>query len=212
LKQFISECKKQAIPITETGFDDYLADESRFRGHASALVRACEIRHVVETVRLGAKYGIRLTVVAGKTSLTGAPVPLGGVIIDLAGLDSIDPYDPSVVGPGAVLKRYRDHVDSQGLFYPPDPTSADSCSIGGNVACNASGALSYLYGPTRDYIRGLKIVLPTGNLLDIDRGVVTSAAGLFHIPGDLLIGDSPQELTIPWTWWICSSVVKAFWE
>ena len=146
---------------------------------------------------MAVKYGVRLTVVSGKTSLTGAPVPLGGVIIDLAGLDSIDPDDPSVVGPGTVLKRYRDYVDSQGLFYPPDPTSADSCTIGGNVACNASGALSYLYGPTRDYIRGLKIVLPTGNLLDIDRGVVTSAAGQFNIPRDLLIGDSPQELTIP---------------
>lgn len=197
MEQFISECKKQGIPVTETGFDDYLADESRFRGHASALVRAREIRHVVETVKLGAKHGIRLTAVSGKTSLTGAPVPLGGVIIDLAGLDSIDPDDPSVVGPGAVLKRYRDYVDSQGLFYPPDPTSADSCTLGGNVACNASGALSYLYGPTRDYIRGLKIVLPSGNLLDIERGAVTSVAGLFNIPRDLLIGAGPQELTIP---------------
>ena len=197
MEQFISECKKQAIPVTETGFDDHLSDESRFRGHAFALVRAREIRHVVETVKLGAKYGIRLTVVAGKTSLTGAPVPLGGVIIDLKGLDSIGPDDPSVVGPGAVLKRYRDYVDSQGLFYPPDPTSADSCAVGGNVACNASGALSYLYGPTRDYIRGLKIVLPTGDLLDIERGAVTSAAGLFHIPGELLTGSGPQKLTVP---------------
>ncbi len=197
MEQFISECKKHAIPITETGFDDYLADESRFRGHAFALVRAREIRHVVEAVKLGAQYGVRLTVVSGKTSLTGAPVPLGGVIIDLTGLDSIDPDDPSVVGPGIVLKRYRDYVDSQGLFYPPDPTSADSCTIGGNVACNASGALSYLYGPTRDYIRGLKIVLPTGHLLDIERGAVTSNAGLFDVPKDLLIGDNPQKLTIP---------------
>ena len=197
MEQFISECKKQLIPVTETGFDDYLADESRFRGHAFALVRAREVRHVVETVKLCAECGIRLTVVAGKTSLTGAPVPLGGVIIDLAALDSIDPDDPSVVGPGTILKRYRDHVESQGLFYPPDPTSADSCAIGGNVACNASGALSYLYGPTRDYIRGLKIVLPAGDLLDIERGAVTSAAGRFNIPRDLLIGDSPQELTIP---------------
>lgn len=197
MEHFISECKKQAIPVTEAGFDDYLADESRFRGHAFALVRAREIRHIVETVKLGAKYGVRLTAVSGKTSLTGAPVPLGGVIIDLAGLDSIDPDDASVVGPGIVLKRYRDYVDSQGLFYPPDPTSADSCAIGGNVACNASGALSYLYGPTRDYIRGLKIVLATGNVLDIERGSVSSDAGVFNIPRDLLTGDSPQELTIP---------------
>ncbi|MGO9120871.1 MAG: FAD-binding oxidoreductase [Desulfomonilaceae bacterium] len=174
-----------------------MADESRFRGHASALIRAREIRHVVETVKLAVKYTVRLTVVSGKTSLTGAPVPLGGVIIDLAGLDSIDPEDPSEVGPGTILKRYRDHLDSRGLFYPPDPTSADSCSIGGNVVCNASGALSYLYGPTRDYIRGLKIVLPTGNLLDIERGAVTSSAGFFNIPKELLMGDSPQELKIP---------------
>ena len=211
MEQFISDCKRKSIPIIETGFDDYLADESRFRGHASALIRAREIRHVVETVKLAVKYTIRLTVVSGKTSLTGAPVPLDGVIIDLAGLDSIDPQNPSVVGPGIILKRYRDHVESRGLFYPPDPTSADSCSIGGNVVCNASGALSYLYGPTRDYIRGLKIVLPTGNILDIERGAVTSSAGFFNIPKELLIGDSPQELKIPVptrgsrSWKICKS-------
>jgi D-lactate dehydrogenase (cytochrome) len=211
LEQFISDCKRKSIPIIETGFDDYLADESRFRGHASALIRAREIRHVVETVKLAVKYTIRLTVVSGKTSLTGAPVPLDGVIIDLAGLDSIDPDDPSVVGPGIILKRYRDHVESRGLFYPSDPTSADSCSIGGNVVCNASGALSYLYGPTRDYLRGLKIVLPTGNILDIERGAVTSSAGFFNIPKELLIGDSPQELKIPVptkgsrSWKICKS-------
>ena len=163
----------------------------------SALIRAREIRHVVETVKLAVKYTVSLTVVSGKTSLTGAPVPLGGVIIDVAGLDFIDPEDPSEVGPGTILKRYRDHLDSRGLFYPPDPTSADSCSIGGNVVCNASGALSYLYGPTRDYIRGLKIVLPTGNILNIERGAIISSAGFFNIPIDLLIGNSPQELKIP---------------
>jgi D-lactate dehydrogenase (cytochrome) len=197
LEQFISECKKRSIPIIETDFDDYLADESRFRGHASALIHTREVRHLVETVKLAARYAVELTVVSGKTSLTGASVPLGGVIVDLAGLDSIDPEDPSEVGPGTILKRYRDHVESLGLFYPPDPTSADSCSIGGNVACNASGALSYLYGPTRDYIRGLKIVLPTGNILDIERGAVTSSAGFFNISRNLFTGTSPQELTIP---------------
>ncbi len=197
MQQFISECKKKSIPIIETGFDNYLADESRFRGYASGLIRAREIGHVVETVKLAVKHTVGLTVVSGKTSLTGAPVPLGGTIIDLSGLDSINPDDPSEVGPGTVLKRYRDHVDTYGLFYPPDPTSADSCSIGGNVACNASGALSYLYGPTRDYIRGLKIVLPTGNILDIERDDVTSSAGFFNIQKELLIGDSPQELRIP---------------
>ncbi|HTY25634.1 MAG TPA: FAD-binding oxidoreductase [Desulfomonilaceae bacterium] len=197
LKEFLSESKGFAVPITETNFEDYLTDESRFRGYASALVRAREERHVIDLVRLANRYGVRLTVVSGKTSLTGAPIPLGGVVIDIKGLDSISSSDPTVVGPGVIVRHYKEHVDGLGFFYPPDPTSKDSCTIGGNVACNASGALSYLYGPTRDYIQGLKIVLPTGTVLDIKRGDITSAGGAFRIPDGLLTDHGTRDLVVP---------------
>ncbi len=179
------------------GFEDYLRDESRFRGHAFGLVRARGEEDVLDVLQVVNRLHIPLTVVSGKTSLTGGSVPLGGVILDLKGLDFVDKNDPALVGPGIVLKAYKDHVAGRGLFYPPDPTSEDSCTLGGNVACNASGALSYLYGPTRNYIRGLKLALPTGTALEIERGQIVSDHGYLTIPANSTMPPETGDLIIP---------------
>jgi D-lactate dehydrogenase (cytochrome) len=211
LHEFIQECGSLGISLVRKGIESYFTDEARFRGHASALARICEVRPLLALVKAANKHCVKITVVSGKTSLTGAAIPLDGVVVDLKGLDFIDRDDPSVVGPGVILKEYKTYVDLKGLFYPPDPTSEESCTIGGNVACNASGALSYLYGPTRDYVSGLKVLLPTGAILDIDRGQVTSSHGLFRIPADLLTDEDPKPLNIPAPkrgsrpWRICKS-------
>lgn len=185
------------IPFVEAGFEDYLRDESRFQGHACGLVRCRDERDVIDALRVANKFSIPLTAVSGKTSLTGASVPLGGLILDVKGLASIAPNDPTLVGPGVVLKHYKDHVASMGLFYPPDPTSEDSCTLGGNVACNASGPLSYLYGPTRNYVHGLRLALPTGTVLEIERGQVISDKGIFRVPADSMLPVGAEDLLVP---------------
>jgi D-lactate dehydrogenase (cytochrome) len=81
-------------------------------------------------------------------------------------------------------------VDQQGLLYPPDPTER-GCFVGGNVATNASGARTFKYGPTRNYIRRLKIVLASGEVIDLRRGGVHADANR-----RLRIGNS-IELTLP---------------
>jgi D-lactate dehydrogenase (cytochrome) len=211
LHEFIQECGSLGISLVRKGIDNYFADEARFCGHASALARIREVRPLLDLVKAANKHCVKITIVSGKTSLTGAAVPLEGVVVDLKGLDFIDQDDPSVVGPGVILKDYKNYVHLKGLFYPPDPTSEESCTIGGNVACNASGALSYFYGPTRDYVSGLKVLLPTGAILDIDRGQVTSSHGLFRIPAALLTDNDSNPLNIPAPkrgsppWRICKS-------
>jgi D-lactate dehydrogenase (cytochrome) len=65
-------------------------------------------------------------------------------------------------------------VDHEGLLYPPDPTER-GCFVGGNVATNASGARTFKYGPTRNYINRLKVVLASGEVLDLRRGEVRAA-------------------------------------
>ncbi len=103
-----------------------------------------------------------------------------------------------------------------GLFYPPDPTSEESCTLGGNVACNASGALSYLYGPTRAYVRGLKLVLALGSILDIERGQVKSRDGFFTVPGRSLDPPISHDLKIPVprrgapSWSVCKSAAGLY--
>ncbi len=194
---FFSDVRGLGIPVVRTGFEGYLRDESRFQGFADGLIRALQPRHVRDVLRLARSWNVPITVVSGKTSLTGACVPVGGVVLDVKGLDFVDPRDPSRVGPGVILRHYKDHVDRMGLFYPPDPTSEESCTLGGNVACNASGALSYLYGPTRTYVRGMKLVLALGSFLDIERGQVQSSDGFFTIPARSLDPPMPHDLKIP---------------
>jgi D-lactate dehydrogenase (cytochrome) len=195
--QFLADCRKFGIRVSTSGFEDYLHDESRLHGHAAGLIRASNESDVIECLRLANKWRVPLTVVSGKTSLTGASVPFGGAVLDVRALDYVDQKRPSIVGPGIVLKIYREIVSAAGLFYPPDPSSENSCTLGGNVACNASGPQSYLYGPTRDYITGLKVALPTGCVLQIQRGQVVSAGGMLTISAGLTFPRASQDILIP---------------
>src|SRR6185369_3605563 len=91
---------------------------------------------------------------------------------------------------GVILADFQRAVDQKGLLYPPDPTER-GCFLGGTVATNASGARTFKYGPTRNYIAGLKVVLAGGGVLDLKRGEVHADA-----QGHLRIGNS-IELTLP---------------
>ncbi len=218
MQRFLRECRDLQLPVRETDFEDYLRDESRFTGHASAVVRARNVQDVVAVVRLANRSSVPITVVSGKTSVTGGPVPLGGAVLDVRGLDAIDSDDPSQVGPGVILKEYKQWVEARGLYYPVDPTSEESCTLGGNVASNASGASSYLYGPTRSYIQGMTVVLPTGSILSIERGDVVSKNGVFPVPGTLLSPHQKDDLMIPVPeigvspWHVCKNSAGLFSE
>ncbi len=73
------------------------------------------------------------------------------------------------LSPQFYFQIFKKNLKQQNLFYPPDPTETN-CYIGGTVATNASGAKTFKYGPTRDYVIGLQIVLPDGEVIDFERG------------------------------------------
>jgi len=81
------------------------------------------------------------------------------------------------VQPGVVTGELQRQVEAQGLFYPPDPNSLDLCTIGGNVAENAGGPRALKYGVTREYVLGLEVVLPTGEILRTGRRTIKGVAG-----------------------------------
>jgi glycolate oxidase subunit GlcD len=104
------------------------------------------------------------------TGLAGGAVPVrGGVVLSLAKMNRIVAIEPenmvAVVEPGVLNKDFKEAVRACGLYYPPDPASYDTCSLGGNAATNAGGPSCVKYGVTRDYILGLEAVLPSGELL-----------------------------------------------
>lgn len=160
-------------PITDPSIvEGYLTDASNIHGHAEGLVRPRNAAEVAEIVAHCQAHGIPLTVTAGRTSTTGAPVPFGGWVLSTEHLDrivSID-QDTAVAGAGIYLGAFQDEVERAGRFFPPDPTSRHECTLGAAVACNASGARSFRYGPTRPWVLGLEVVLPTGEIRRFHRG------------------------------------------
>jgi glycolate oxidase len=83
----------------------------------------------------------------------------------------------AVVEPGMITGEFQATVEGEGLFYPPDPNSLETCCLGGNVAHNAGGPRAFKYGVTREYVMGLEAVLADGKLLDIGRRTIKCSAG-----------------------------------
>ena len=125
---------------------------------------------VAAIVRLANLHRFPVVPRGAGTGRSGGSVPIeGGVVLVLTRLKRILEISRedlvAVVEPGVILSRLKAAVELEGLYYPPDPASADFCTIGGNVAECAGGAVAVQYGVTRDYVLGLEVVLPTGEFI-----------------------------------------------
>src|SRR5690606_10781678 len=129
---------------------------------------------VASAMRVAHAHGVFVTPRAGGTGRTGGAVPVqGGWVLAFERLDGLLEIDRddnvAVVQPGLVLGALHDAVETEGLFYPPDPNSAASCALGGTIAENAAGPRAFKYGPTRDYVLGLEAVLADGTIVELGR-------------------------------------------
>ncbi|MBN2282411.1 MAG: FAD-binding protein [Deltaproteobacteria bacterium] len=125
------------------------------------------------------------------TGLAGGSVPVhGGVVLSLARMNRILDIEErnmiAIVEPGVLTLDLKETVRARGLFYPPDPASYDTCSIGGNAATNAGGPACVKYGTTREYVLGIEAVLPTGKI--ITAGVRTRKGVVGYDLLHLLVG------------------------
>jgi glycolate oxidase len=115
------------------------------------------------------------------TGLVGASVPIfGGIMLNMCGMNKILELDEEnltlTLEPGVLLMEISKFVEDHDLFYPPDP-GEKSATIGGNINTNAGGMRAVKYGVTRDYIRGLEVVLPTGKVINVGGKVVKNSSG-----------------------------------
>ena len=159
----------------------YLTDASNMPGgHAEKLFVPENSEEIAEILREANEGKIPVTISGARTGTVGGAIPFGGYVISLERLNKIKKIDKqsmtAVVEPGVILADLQKAVDGEGLFYPPDPTEW-SCQIGGTVATNASGARSFKYGATRDYVDRLNVVLAAGDVLEIRRGDSISLEG-----------------------------------
>lgn len=121
-------------------------------------------------LRLAAERRFPVTPQGGLTGLSGgALASSGGVALDLTRMNAIVEIDRenlfAVVEPGVVTQTLQEMVEGEGLFYPPDPASRGSCTIGGNIAENAGGPRAAKYGTTGRYVSGLRVALAGGAVL-----------------------------------------------
>jgi glycolate oxidase len=127
---------------------------------------------------------------AGSGMSGGALAVRGGLVLAMERLNKILLIDEenlmARVEPGVVTAHLQEEVENRGLFYPPDPASLDVSTMGGNVAECAGGPRALKYGVTRDYVMGLKVVLPTGEILST--GVETAKGVVGYDLTRLIVG------------------------
>ncbi|MFA5110776.1 MAG: FAD-linked oxidase C-terminal domain-containing protein [Desulfobaccales bacterium] len=148
----------------------YAYDATDRAAMPEAVVFPGSAAEVAAIVRLANAHRFAVVPRGAGTGRSGGSVPIaGGVVVVLTRLNRILEISKddlvAVVEPGVILGRLKAAVEAEGLYYPPDPASAEFCTIGGNVAECAGGAVAVQYGVTRDYVLGLEVVLPTGELI-----------------------------------------------
>lgn len=163
--------------------DKYLSDTlGRLKGTAAALVFPKSTEEVSAVMKFAWDNGIPVTPRGAGTNLVGSTVPHGdGIILDFSLMNRVLEIDEgtftAVVEPGVVLQDFQKLVESKGLFYPPDP-GEKTATIGGNISTNAGGMRAVKYGVTRDYVRGLELVLADGRVITAGTKNVKDASGL----------------------------------
>lgn len=154
-------------------FENYLVDASNFKGNCEAVYFPENSDEIVWIIKEANKNKFTVTTAGNRTGLTGACIPQNGIVIATDRLNKIIEINQkqfyALVEPAVLLSDFQKELKQHKLFYPPDPTETN-CYIGGTVATNASGAKTFKYGPTRNYVIGLQIVLPDGEVIDLERG------------------------------------------
>lgn len=190
LKEIITDDKR--LYIGDGVPEEYLSDQYVKEVpavYAVALPKTHE--EVVDLVKFAKDQDLTIIARGAGTGVAGAQVPIHGeeLIIDVHLMDKIHAIDEETftltVEPGVLVGDIHEFVESKGYFYPPDPASKHS-SIGGNVATNAGGLRAVKYGVTRDYVREITVVLPTGEEMTLGSLNIKDSSGYNLL--DLFIG------------------------
>ena len=160
-----------------------------------AVARPTEMAEVIELLREATATRTPVTAAGWQSSTTGASITDRGVLLSLRGLAHIDDVDRDArcvrVGPGAIVADVRRAAEAAGLLFTPDPTSEEESTIGGAIACNASGARSLRYGATRPHVRAITVLLASGEPLTLRRPQLeknTVGYPITHDPVDWFVG------------------------
>lgn len=173
----------------------YEADASGLHLVPELVARPESVEDVVEVLRRATADRIPVTCAGAQTSTTAASITDTGILLSLRSLDSVSPVDSKSktirVGPGALVGDIKRSAAASDFLFAPDPTSEEESTIGGAIACNASGARTFKYGATRQHVQALKVVMANGDLKEFRRSNLeknTVGYAFAHDPIDWFIG------------------------
>lgn len=163
------------IKSKQDEIQNYLVDASNFKGKCDAVYIPLNKEELINILREADQQKIKVTISGAGTGLTGARVPEEGIVISTEKLNHIIEINTEenyvIVEPGVYLSHLLEELKKVNRFYPPDPTEKN-CFIGGTVATNASGAKTFKYGATRNFVQELEIILADGDELYLKRGEI----------------------------------------
>lgn len=184
-------CGVERVIPRECIGEDYSHDElAGIHNFPDVLVKAVSTQEVSEIMKYASANNIPVTPRGSGTGLVGGSVALcGGIMLDLTLMNHFLELDEEnmtlTLEPGVLLMDVGKYVEEAGLFYPPDP-GEKTATIGGNINTNAGGMRAVKYGVTRDYVRGLEVVLPNGNIMELGGKVVKNSSG--YSLKDIIVG------------------------
>lgn len=171
--------------------EEYSHDElSGTSSYPDVVVKAVSAEEISQIMKYAYNNNIPVTPRGAGTGLVGSCVAMEhGIMIDSSLMNHILELDEEnltvTVEPGVLLMELASYVEDHDFFYPPDP-GEKSATIGGNISTNAGGMRAVKYGVTRDYVRGLEVVLPNGTIVEFGGKVVKNSSG--YSLKDLMIG------------------------
>ena len=173
--------KENVFPDRETR-TCYSYDATNIKYLPDLIVFLSSAQQISELLKLANEFRFPVIPRGAGTGFTGGSLPVeGGVVFVLTKMNRILQIDSenliAIVEPGVVTANLQKEVEKIGLFYPPDPASLKSSTLGGNVAECAGGMRAVKYGVTKDYVMGLEVVLPTGEIITTGGKTVKGVVG-----------------------------------
>lgn len=161
------------IKKAQDEIQNYLIDASNYKGNCDAVYFPETESEIISILKEANDNKTSVTISGNRTGLTGGGVPENGIVVSTEKLNKIIELNLDdkfiKLEPGVFLCDLQIELNKHNLFYPPDPTET-TCFVGGTVATNASGARTFKYGPTRDYVLELSMILANGERLNLIRG------------------------------------------
>ncbi len=183
INKIIQIVGRENVLLPTDDIEPYTHDETEdLRFDPEIVTKPINKGQVSKIMRLANQELITVTPRGAGTGLSGGALPIfGGIVISVEKLNKILEIDQEnltvTAEPGVITQVLQEQVEKVGLFYPPDPASRGSCMIGGNIAENAGGPRALKYGVTKDYVLGLEVVLPNGDIIETGGKLLKNVTG-----------------------------------